>query len=110
LVNSLRMSLIKLLISGNKGLCSKNIEEVRGEDQWTSKLCSQGSLLVMFYCKYLCSWFQCDGFQVLRHLLYLMRVGEKSVQRRVALALAHFCAPEDQRTIFIDNNGINSLA
>jgi hypothetical protein len=32
------------------------------------------------------------------------------VQRRVALALAHLCAPEDQRTIFIDNNGINSLS
>jgi hypothetical protein len=47
--------------------------------------------------------------RVLRHLLYLMRVGEKSVQRRVALALAHFCAPEDQRTIFIDNNGLDLL-
>jgi hypothetical protein len=67
-------------------------------------------ILVMFFRKYLCSLFPCDGFQVLRHLLYLMRVGEKSVQRRVALALAHLCAPEDQRTIFIDNNGINSLS
>jgi hypothetical protein len=47
--------------------------------------------------------------RVLRHLLYLMRVGEKSVQRRVALALAHLCAPEDQRTIFIDNNGLDLL-
>ncbi|XP_062231321.1 ARM REPEAT PROTEIN INTERACTING WITH ABF2-like isoform X2 [Phragmites australis] len=47
--------------------------------------------------------------RVLKHLLYLMRVGEKSVQRRVALALAHLCAPEDQRTIFIDNNGLDLL-
>ncbi|KAL6842217.1 hypothetical protein ACP4OV_027980 [Aristida adscensionis] len=47
--------------------------------------------------------------KVLKHLLYLMRVGEKSVQRRVALALAHLCAPEDQRTIFIDNNGLDLL-
>ncbi|GMN46635.1 hypothetical protein TIFTF001_015821 [Ficus carica] len=47
--------------------------------------------------------------QVLNHLLYLMRVGEKAVQRRVALALAHLCAPEDQRTIFIDNNGLELL-
>ncbi|CAN6346934.1 unnamed protein product, partial [Urochloa humidicola] len=39
----------------------------------------------------------------------MMRVGEKSVQRRVALALAHLCAPEDQRTIFIDNNGLDLL-
>lgn len=39
----------------------------------------------------------------------MMRVGEKSVQRRVALALAHLCAPEDQRTIFIDNNGMSNL-
>ncbi|KAF2610136.1 hypothetical protein F2Q70_00007634, partial [Brassica cretica] len=43
--------------------------------------------------------------EVLRHLLYLMRISEKSIQRRLALALAHFCSPEDQRTIFIDENG-----
>ncbi|XP_015692591.2 ARM REPEAT PROTEIN INTERACTING WITH ABF2 [Oryza brachyantha] len=47
--------------------------------------------------------------RVLKHLLYMMRVGEKCVQRRVALALAHLCAPEDQRTIFIDNNGLELL-
>ncbi|PSR92708.1 ARM REPEAT PROTEIN INTERACTING WITH like [Actinidia chinensis var. chinensis] len=47
--------------------------------------------------------------RVLNHLLYLMRVAEKAVQRRVALALAHFCSPEDQRTIFIDNNGLELL-
>lgn len=34
-----------------------------------------------------------------------MRIGEKVVQRRVALALAHLCLPGDQRTIFVDNNG-----
>ncbi|CAL9176357.1 unnamed protein product, partial [Musa hybrid cultivar] len=43
--------------------------------------------------------------QVLKHLLYLMRVGEKAVQRRIALALAHLCSLENQRTIFIDDNG-----
>ncbi|KAJ0093609.1 hypothetical protein Patl1_25411 [Pistacia atlantica] len=47
--------------------------------------------------------------QVLNHLLYMMRVAEKSVQRRVALALAHLCSPEDQRTIFIDNGGLDLL-
>ncbi|PON80129.1 Voltage dependent potassium channel [Parasponia andersonii] len=47
--------------------------------------------------------------RVLNHLLYLMRVGEKAVQRRVALALAHLCAPEDQRTIFVDSNGLELL-
>ncbi|KAL5541614.1 hypothetical protein UlMin_009324 [Ulmus minor] len=47
--------------------------------------------------------------RVLNHLLYLMRGGDKGVQRRVALALAHLCAPEDQRTIFIDNNGLELL-
>ncbi|KAL0370523.1 UNVERIFIED_CONTAM: arm repeat protein interacting with a [Sesamum angustifolium] len=47
--------------------------------------------------------------QVLSHLLYMMRVGEKNVQRRVALALAHLCSPDDQRTIFIDNNGLGLL-
>ncbi|OAY83690.1 ARM repeat protein interacting with abf2, partial [Ananas comosus] len=47
--------------------------------------------------------------RVLKHLLYLMRVGEKAVQRRVALALAHLCSPDDQKTIFIDNNGLELL-
>ncbi|KAG8370723.1 hypothetical protein BUALT_Bualt13G0013000 [Buddleja alternifolia] len=47
--------------------------------------------------------------RVLSHLLYMMRVGEKNVQRRVALALAHLCSPDDQKTIFIDNNGILSI-
>ncbi|GLU08845.1 hypothetical protein SLE2022_257300 [Rubroshorea leprosula] len=47
--------------------------------------------------------------RVLNHLLYLMRISEKSVQRRVALALAHLCSPEDQRTIFIENNGLELL-
>ncbi|KAL8522976.1 hypothetical protein ACS0TY_013075 [Phlomoides rotata] len=44
--------------------------------------------------------------RVLRHLLYMMRSGERNVQRRVALALAHLCSPDDQKTIFIDNNGL----
>lgn len=48
------------------------------------------------------------SMQVLNHLLYLMRVAEKTVQRRVALALAHLCSPDDQRTIFIDNNGMSN--
>ncbi|XP_026438287.1 ARM REPEAT PROTEIN INTERACTING WITH ABF2-like isoform X1 [Papaver somniferum] len=47
--------------------------------------------------------------RVLSHLLYLMRVAEKVIQRRVSLALAHLCSPDDQRTIFIDNNGLESL-
>ncbi|XP_010277774.1 PREDICTED: ARM REPEAT PROTEIN INTERACTING WITH ABF2-like isoform X2 [Nelumbo nucifera] len=47
--------------------------------------------------------------RVLNHLLYLMRVAEKPVQRRVALALAHLCSPDDQRAIFIDNNGLELL-
>ncbi|XP_061989403.1 ARM REPEAT PROTEIN INTERACTING WITH ABF2-like isoform X2 [Rosa rugosa] len=47
--------------------------------------------------------------RVLSHLLYLMRVAERNVQRRVALAFAHLCSPEDLRTIFIDNNGLELL-
>ncbi|CAL9176315.1 unnamed protein product [Musa hybrid cultivar] len=47
--------------------------------------------------------------RVLNHLLYLMRVGEKAVQRRIALALAHLCSLEDQRTIFIDDSGLDLL-
>lgn len=38
-------------------------------------------------------------------MLYLMRTGEKDLQIRVALALAHLCSPGDRKTIFIDNNG-----
>ncbi|XP_011021566.1 PREDICTED: ARM REPEAT PROTEIN INTERACTING WITH ABF2-like isoform X2 [Populus euphratica] len=47
--------------------------------------------------------------RVLNHLLYLMRVAEKAVQRRVALALAHLCSPDDQRAIFINNCGLDLL-
>ncbi|XP_028753653.1 ARM REPEAT PROTEIN INTERACTING WITH ABF2-like [Neltuma alba] len=47
--------------------------------------------------------------QVLKQLIYLMRFGEKVVQRRVALALAHLCAPDDGKFIFVDNNGLKSL-
>ncbi|KAL3531345.1 hypothetical protein ACH5RR_010667 [Cinchona calisaya] len=47
--------------------------------------------------------------RVLSHLLYLMRVGEKVIQRRVALALAYLCSPDDQRTIFIDNSALELL-
>ncbi|PON55274.1 Coatomer beta subunit [Parasponia andersonii] len=47
--------------------------------------------------------------RVLNHLLYLMRAADRTVQRRVALALAHLCAPDDWKTIFIDNNGLDLL-
>ncbi|KAL4373681.1 hypothetical protein AHAS_Ahas05G0106100 [Arachis hypogaea] len=47
--------------------------------------------------------------RVLNHLLYLMRVSEKAFQRRVALALAHLCAAEDQKKIFIDHHGLELL-
>ncbi|KAI4317785.1 hypothetical protein L6164_025627 [Bauhinia variegata] len=47
--------------------------------------------------------------RVLNHLLYLMRVSEKAVQRRAALALAHLCSADDQRTIFIDSGGLELL-
>lgn len=50
----------------------------------------------------------CDQ-KVLTHLLYLMRAGDKHVQRQVALAFAHLCSPEHQRTIFTDNNGLELL-
>eukprot|EP00246_Nothoceros_aenigmaticus_P007674 TRINITY_DN2164_c0_g1_i2.p1 TRINITY_DN2164_c0_g1~~TRINITY_DN2164_c0_g1_i2.p1 ORF type:complete len:374 (-),score=85.00 TRINITY_DN2164_c0_g1_i2:708-1829(-) len=47
--------------------------------------------------------------KVLKHLLYLMRQSDKIVQRRVATTLAHLCSPEDQRTIFLENHGIEVL-
>lgn len=36
-----------------------------------------------------------------------MRTAAKAVQKRVALALAHLCASNDRKTIFVDNNGIS---
>ncbi|XP_062085796.1 ARM REPEAT PROTEIN INTERACTING WITH ABF2-like [Humulus lupulus] len=47
--------------------------------------------------------------RVLNHLIYLLRVADRTIQRRVALALAHLCAPDDRKTIFIDNNGLDLL-
>ncbi|KAI9117441.1 hypothetical protein K1719_011607 [Acacia pycnantha] len=47
--------------------------------------------------------------RVLKQLLYLMRFGEKAVQRNMALALAHLCSPDDQKFIFVDNNGLALL-
>jgi HEAT repeat protein len=46
---------------------------------------------------------------VLNQLLYLMRTAEKTVQIRIALALAHLCDPKDGKLIFIDNNGVEVL-
>ncbi|KAH7838483.1 hypothetical protein Vadar_027115 [Vaccinium darrowii] len=47
--------------------------------------------------------------RVLSHLLYLMRISEKFIQRRVAMALAHLCLPDDRKAIFVDNNGLELL-
>ncbi|KAF5732769.1 hypothetical protein HS088_TW17G00299 [Tripterygium wilfordii] len=47
--------------------------------------------------------------RVLSHLLYLMRVADKAVKKLVALALAHFCRPDDRKNIFLDNNGLELL-
>ncbi|CAA0828104.1 ARM REPEAT PROTEIN INTERACTING WITH ABF2 [Striga hermonthica] len=47
--------------------------------------------------------------RVLHHLLYIMRVGDKIVKSHVALALAHLCSSDDQRSIFIDKNGLDLL-
>ncbi|XP_071738245.1 ARM REPEAT PROTEIN INTERACTING WITH ABF2-like [Rutidosis leptorrhynchoides] len=47
--------------------------------------------------------------RVLSYLLYILRSAEKSVKRRVALALAHICSPVDQKPIFVDNNGLDLL-
>lgn len=46
---------------------------------------------------------------VLNQLLYLMRNTEKTIQMRIALALAHLCDPKDGKLIFIDNNGVEFL-
>ncbi|XP_057438771.1 ARM REPEAT PROTEIN INTERACTING WITH ABF2-like [Lotus japonicus] len=47
--------------------------------------------------------------RVLKHVLYLMRFADKGVQRHVAIALAHLCSPDDHKTIFVDNNGLELL-
>ncbi|XP_024981701.1 ARM REPEAT PROTEIN INTERACTING WITH ABF2-like [Cynara cardunculus var. scolymus] len=47
--------------------------------------------------------------RVLSHLLYLMHKSEITIQRRVALALAHLASPDDQKSIFVDGNGLDLL-
>ncbi|KAL2320949.1 hypothetical protein Fmac_029918 [Flemingia macrophylla] len=47
--------------------------------------------------------------RVLKRLIYLMRFSEKPVQRHIAFALAYLCSPQDLKTIFIDNNGLELL-
>ncbi|XP_057416749.1 ARM REPEAT PROTEIN INTERACTING WITH ABF2-like [Lotus japonicus] len=47
--------------------------------------------------------------RVLKHLLNLMRFADKDVQRLVVIALAHLCSPNDHKTIFIVNNGLELL-
>ncbi|KAG6774480.1 hypothetical protein POTOM_021833 [Populus tomentosa] len=47
--------------------------------------------------------------RVLNHILYLMRVSERNVQRRIALALAHLCTPNDRKVIFLHKNGLDLL-
>ncbi|RDX70738.1 Arm repeat protein with ABF2, partial [Mucuna pruriens] len=47
--------------------------------------------------------------RVLKHLIYLMNFAEEGIQRRVAIALAHLCSPNDRKTIFIGNNGLKLL-
>ncbi|KAJ8431291.1 hypothetical protein Cgig2_026267 [Carnegiea gigantea] len=69
----------------------------------------QGRMLCTLPMVFTVPYFQCNLLQVLNHLLYLMRVADKVVQRRIALALAHLCSPEHQRKIFIDNNGLELL-
>lgn len=34
-----------------------------------------------------------------------MRVADRSIQGRIALALSHLCSPHDQKSIFIDHRG-----
>ncbi|KAK9945302.1 hypothetical protein M0R45_010824 [Rubus argutus] len=47
--------------------------------------------------------------RVLNNLLYLMRVADKAVQSRVALAFAHLCNPDDRQVIFIEHKGLELL-
>ncbi|CAN1766062.1 ARM REPEAT PROTEIN INTERACTING WITH ABF2, partial [Linum perenne] len=47
--------------------------------------------------------------RVLKRLVYLMRSADKTEQRHIALALAHLCAPNDRKAIFLDSNGLDSL-
>ncbi|KAK9137279.1 hypothetical protein Sjap_007873 [Stephania japonica] len=101
--------IVQWLFQCNKRLCGEDFEEIRREDPWESKYTVVS--FTLFYPN--------DGMHVvlelvhlivvLNHLLYMMRVSEKVVQRRVALALAHLSLPDDQRIVFIDNNGLELL-
>lgn len=47
--------------------------------------------------------------RVLQYLIYLMRTSDRDISQRIAVALAHLCAVEDQRTIFMDQGGLDIL-
>ncbi|KFK38013.1 hypothetical protein AALP_AA3G059000 [Arabis alpina] len=47
--------------------------------------------------------------RIIKQMLFLMRISDKVIQRRVALALALLCSPEEQQTIFVDGNGLELL-
>jgi hypothetical protein len=89
----------------------KRLEENIHGPVWSQKIYinfPDKSSLCQSFCMLPCILIQNKVFhcqQVLKHLLYLMRLPDKSVQRRVALTLSHLCLPDDQRTIFIENNG-----
>lgn len=100
-------------------MCGKDVEKIGREDSWTGEYFDPYLRSIqptwttsnfMFQWIFMFGFLFCDLMifliQVLNHLLYLMRVAEKGVQRRVALALAHLCSPDDQRTIFIDGGGM----
>uniref|UniRef100_A0A7N0ZQL4 BTB domain-containing protein n=1 Tax=Kalanchoe fedtschenkoi TaxID=63787 RepID=A0A7N0ZQL4_KALFE len=47
--------------------------------------------------------------RVLNWMINLMRVSPKKFQNNIVLGLAHICSSADLKTIFIDNNGLNTL-
>lgn len=49
--------------------------------------------------------------RVLQYLVYLMRTSDRENSQRIAVALAHLlpCATEEQRTIFMDQGGLDIL-
>jgi len=89
-------------------VCNKDVKKVGREDARAGKFSpklSAYSILVLLLTLLVLIILSISLLQVLKHMLYLMRTGEKDLQIRVALALAHLCSPGDRKTIFIDNNG-----
>ncbi|GJR46587.1 ARM repeat protein interacting with ABF2-like protein [Tanacetum coccineum] len=111
-VNFLTTDAFLQTVFSNSGLCSKDFEKDGGQDSWKEWLNYLAILLLDVFISLSPGperTYSMYGRLVLNCLLYKMHNADKIVQRRIVLALAHLCLPEDQEAVFVDNNGLDLL-